>query len=86
MRMALRGSTAAGDRPRRATNVSLDPRLIEEARALDVNVSRACEQGLIEQIAEARAARWLADNADALAASNAYVEAQGLPLASVRLF
>lgn len=50
-------SASIADRPRRATNVSLDPRLIDEARALDVNVSQACERGLIEQIAEARAAR-----------------------------
>jgi antitoxin CcdA len=85
MRMTAKASSNA-DRPRRATNVSLDPRLIDEARALDVNLSRACERGLIEQIAEARAARWLADNRDAIAASNAYTEAQGLPLASARLF
>ncbi len=77
---------ASADRPRRATNVSLDPSLIDEARALDVNISRACERGLIEQIAEARAARWLVDNSEAIAASNAYAEAQGLPLASARLF
>lgn len=74
------------DRPRRATNVSLDPRLIEEARALEVNVSRACERGLIEQIGEARAARWLIENSEAVAASNAYADQQGLPLASARLF
>jgi antitoxin CcdA len=83
MRMASR---FPADRPRRATNVSLDPRLIEEARALDVNVSRACERGLIEQIGEARTARWLAENREAIAASNAYADAQDLPLAPARLF
>lgn len=82
--MTFRASPA--DRPRRATNVSLDPRLIEEARALDVNISRACERGLIEQISEARAARWLAENGDAILASNAYADEQGLPLDSARLF
>lgn len=85
MRMAGRSSSVV-DRPRRATNVSLDPGLIDEARALDVNVSRACERGLIEQIAEARAARWLAENEAAIAASNSYADRQGLPLASARLF
>jgi antitoxin CcdA len=79
-------ASAPTDRARRATNVSLDPALIEEARTLGVNISRACERGLVEQIAEARAARWLTENADAVGASNAYVDAQGLPLASARLF
>jgi antitoxin CcdA len=77
---------SSADRPRRATNVSLDPRLIEEARALEVNVLRACERGLIEQISEARAARWLAENGEAITASNAYADQQALPLASLRQF
>ncbi|WP_267414843.1 MULTISPECIES: type II toxin-antitoxin system CcdA family antitoxin [unclassified Sphingomonas] len=84
MGMASRNSSS--DRPRRATNVSLDPRLIEEARALEVNIARACERGLLERIGEARAARWLAENGEAIAASNAYADQQALPLASLRLF
>lgn len=36
MRMALRVSSS--EQPRRATNVLLDPRLIEEACTLEVNV------------------------------------------------
>lgn len=83
MGMASRNSSTG--RPRRATNVSLDPRLIEEARALKVNVSRACKRGLIEQIDEASAARWLAENGEAITASNAYADQQALPLASLRL-
>lgn len=71
---------------RRPTNVSLDAQLIAEARALGVNLSRACERGLAEQIAETRAARWLAENGAALASSNAHVEEHGLPLAGKRLF
>ena len=43
MRMPARASSPT-DRPRRATNVSLDPRLIDEARAPDVNVLQACER------------------------------------------
>lgn len=31
---------------RRPTNVSLDADLVDEARALDLNVSRSCEEGL----------------------------------------
>lgn len=72
--------------PRKATNVSLDPDLIEQARELDINISRACERGLAETIAETRAERWKRENADAIAASNAWVEKNGLPLARYRQF
>ena len=71
---------------RRPTNVSLDARLIDDARAFGINISRACERGLAEQIAEARAAQWLAENGAALDSSNAYAEQHGLPLAASRLF
>lgn len=75
-----------GDRRRRAANLSLDAVLLDEGRELGVNLSRACERGLAEQVAEARAERWRAENADALADSNAFVEREGLPLRYLRLF
>ncbi|MFD1625380.1 type II toxin-antitoxin system CcdA family antitoxin [Azospirillum griseum] len=70
--------------PKRATNVSLNSDLLEQAKALGINVSRACERGLAAQIAELREKRWLDENRAALASSNAYVEAHGLPLAKHR--
>lgn len=70
--------------PKWATNVSLNSDLLEQARALGVNVSRACERGLAEQIAELRDRQWLEENREAIASSNAYVEAHGLPLAKHR--
>jgi len=71
---------------RRPTNVSLDRALVDEARALGVNLSKACERGISAQVAETRAARWREENRDALASSNAHVDTQGLPLAAQRLF
>ena len=50
------------------------------------NVSQACERGLVETIAEARAARWLEENREALESSNAWVREHGLPLAKYRMF
>jgi len=73
-------------RARRATNISLDAALLEEAKVLDINISRACEQGLAAQIAELRAARWRTENANALTSSNGYVEKSGLPLGRYRRF
>jgi antitoxin CcdA len=78
--------SSTATRMRRATNVSLDTTLLEQARSLDINISRACEQGLAAQIAELRAARWRIENADALASSNGHVERGGLPLAPYRRF
>jgi antitoxin CcdA len=70
--------------PKRATNVSLNSDLLEQAKALGINLSHACERGLAEQIAELREKRWLEENREALDSSNAYIEAHGLPLAKHR--
>ena len=72
--------------PRRPTNVSINERLLAEARALDVNISRAAESGLARAIAERRTELWLSENRAALESSNAYVEQNGLPLAKYRSF
>ena len=71
---------------RKATNISLDSDLLEAAKALGVNISRACERGLAEQVSETRAERWLQENKQALESSNDFVEQNGLPLASHRQF
>ncbi|MFN4157656.1 MAG: type II toxin-antitoxin system CcdA family antitoxin [Gemmobacter sp.] len=71
---------------RKPVNLSFDPALVAEARDLGVNVSRAAEAGLRAAVAVARAEAWRADNADAVASSNAWVAEKGLPLARHRLF
>ena len=62
---------------RKATNVSLDPKLIEAAKEMNVNISRAAEDGLRAALTE----KWRRDNAEAIDAINAWVEENGLPLA-----
>jgi len=71
---------------RKATNLSIDPDLIEEAKALGVNASRAAEAGVREAVRAAKAEAWLRENAEAIASSNAWVEKNGLPLAKYRQF
>jgi antitoxin CcdA len=71
---------------RRATNISLPADLVEEAKALRVNLSRACESGLARSVAEARKARWLEENREAIDAYNERIEREGLPLAEFRTF
>ncbi len=71
---------------RRATNVTLPVDLLAEARALGLNLSQACEQGLKAEIAKSRAAQWVEENRDALQSSRDYVERHGLPLSEFRHF
>jgi antitoxin CcdA len=77
---------AAAKSRTKPTNVSLDAALVEEAKVLGVNISLASARGLEEAVKEARGKRWLEENFDALESSNAWVEANGLPLAEYRLF
>ena len=64
---------------KRPTNLSLSAELVDAARALDINVSEACEKGLAAEVRKAREAQWLSENRDALIAWNIWVEQNGLP-------
>jgi antitoxin CcdA len=75
-----------GAQSRKATNLSLDSELLQEARALGVNVSRAAEAGVRLAVRQARADAWRIENAEAIGSSNAWVEAHGLPLSAFRQF
>ncbi len=70
---------------RKAKNVSLDVKLVAMAKELGLNVSRGCEAGLAAAIAEERRKRWLEENQESIAASNAWVAEHGLPLEKYRL-
>lgn len=71
---------------RRATNVTLPERLIEQARSLDLNVSKACEAGLADAVRTASKERWKAENAGWVEAHRRWVEENELPLDRYRLF
>jgi antitoxin CcdA len=71
---------------RHATNVTLPEDLLHAARALNINVSQACERGLAAEISAVKAQRWLVGNRTAITAWNAHVEQHGLPLAEFRQF
>jgi antitoxin CcdA len=83
---ANRSSAAEAKPARRPANISLEAGMLAEAKALGINISRACEGGLEAEIARVRREAWLAENAEALASSNAFAEANGLPLAALRQF
>lgn len=78
-----------GPGPRRATNLSLNETLVEEARRANINLSQAAERGIAEELAEAKAAnaqQWLVEHGDTIREINDWVEKNGLPLAKYRLF
>ena len=79
-------ATRAASPTRRPTNVTLDPRAVADARELGINVSQACERGLVSEIKKAREAKWVEDNWEAIQSTNAWVEKHGLPLAKYRVF
>lgn len=66
--------------PRRATNVSLSAKAVEEAKALGINVSQACENGLLIELKKERERRWQLENAGAIEQWNAWVHENGLPI------
>ena len=71
---------------RRAANLSLPSDILDDAKALNVNLSRAAQDGIERAIAVERARRWKEDNAEAIRSSNEYVEKHGLPLEKYRMF
>ena len=71
---------------RRSTSLTLDRDMLDEARALGVNISRAAEQGIEAALKAERIRRWKEENARAIAAHNAYVEEHGIPFAAHRQF
>lgn len=81
--MRMKTGTRARTRP---TNVPLDIELVADAKELGVSISQASNRGLEQAVKEARATRWLEENKAALESSNAWIEANGLPLAKYRLF
>ena len=71
---------------RKPANLSLDEELVTQAKDLKINLSRAAEDGIAQAIKAERERLWRIENAEAIAASNAYVEKHGLPLQKYRQF
>lgn len=63
---------------RKPTNLSIDARLVAQARDLDINISRAAEDGIAKAVSEERARLWKIENREAIESLNRYVETYGL--------
>jgi antitoxin CcdA len=71
---------------RRATSLTLDSAMLDEAKALGVNISRAAESGIVSELKRAKAEAWKRENRAAIEATNRYIEEFGIPLADLRKF
>ncbi|TIL59763.1 MAG: post-segregation antitoxin CcdA [Mesorhizobium sp.] len=71
---------------RQPANLSIDSKLMKEAKGLDVNVSRAAEAGIAEAVAAEKARLWKLENRATIEAWNEYVGKHGIPLEEHRQF
>ena len=71
---------------RKATNVTIPAGLLDNAKRLGINISKASEEGLARAVAAKQEAICLEANQAALDSSNAYVDRHGIPLVQHRNF
>lgn len=70
----------------KATNLSVRPDLLADARSLGIHLSAEFGKALVEVVRRKRAERWLQDNDDAIAAYNRHVDRDGLWSDGLRTF
>jgi antitoxin CcdA len=64
--------------PKRPVNLSIDSDLLQQARELKVNLSKALEERLAAILREERARRWQEENREAIEAYNRFIDKHGL--------
>ncbi len=64
--------------PKRATNLSVNSDLLNQAKEMDVNLSAAFEQALAQVLKQRQQEKWLTENREAFAAYNEDVERNGV--------
>jgi antitoxin CcdA len=83
---SMRTRTLTRRRRKKAANLSVDKRLLEQARRLKLNLSRVFEAGLTEAIRRRQREEWLRKNRAALDVYNESVEKHGVFSDGLRLF
>lgn len=63
--------------PKKPTNLSINSDLLNKSRSLNINLSATLELALKTALAKVEAARWKADNKEAIAEYNEFVEKNG---------
>lgn len=63
---------------KRAANLSVNAELLDEAKALEINLSATLERALEQAVRARKRERWLEDNRDAIADYNTWVAEHGV--------
>lgn len=71
---------------RKSANLSIDGNLLADAKALEINVSRAAEVGIADAVRREKERRWKEDNREAIEENNRYFSEHGLPFSEYRGF
>ena len=71
---------------KRAANLTLSTDLLAEAKALGINISKACDTHLRELVRKEKEARWKVEHDDFIQACNQTVAEESLPLEAWRTF
>jgi antitoxin CcdA len=69
---------------KRAVNLFVDADLLDEARRLRINISDTLERRLQTIVRAEQEKRWLAENRDAIASINSFIEHHGLLASRLR--
>lgn len=72
--------------PKKATNLSLNSKMLEAARELGMNLSQTVDTLLAAEVKRLYWEKWNEENKEAIAAYNARIAEEGLPLAKYRTF
>ena len=70
--------------PKKATNLSLNSKVLEAAREMGINISQTVDALLADEVKRRYWEKWREDNREAFAAYNARIAKDGLPLAKYR--
>jgi antitoxin CcdA len=71
---------------KKAVNLTIAARLVEAARAADINLSATLERALEDALRQAQRKRWLEENGAGIAAYNAQVDEHGAFADTLRSF
>lgn len=72
--------------PKKPANLSVNSDLLNEAKALKINLSATFEAALLNELKAAHRDQWLAENKEAIDACNQLADAQGLFADKHRVF
>ena len=71
---------------KKAANLSINESLLQQAKALNINLSQLLEQRLVEHLKESFQQSWLEENREAIDAYNRRIERNGVFSDGLRTF